>query len=70
MSWVYKLQTKPLNPDDDTDWYEVGFYAPHGQFISIDRFKNNYEAANVVHYLNGGGVNRETAEHRLNYLYT
>jgi hypothetical protein len=52
MSWYYKEQYPGEDPN--CQFWEVGFYAPSGEFIQIDTYKTEYEAGERVHKLNGG----------------
>lgn len=49
--WVFKLSTAtgPLN-----GLFLVGFYEPKGDFIHTEEYGTREEAANRVHFLNGG----------------
>ena len=44
--WVY-IKT------EDNLW-TVGYYDPHGVWHSVKDFDSSYDAAEYVHYLNGG----------------
>lgn len=47
MSWVY------IDSDFDGSWF-VGFYEPDGKWRAISKHDTEEEAAERVHYLNGG----------------
>jgi hypothetical protein len=51
MSYVY-IQSEP-------NLYTVGFYDPYGNWHPDSDFSSREEAANRVHYLNGGSVGHE-----------
>jgi hypothetical protein len=64
MSWVYKIEDA-TKVGSRCRWYEVGFYEPDGDFIQVSTMAFQNEAADYVHYLNGGSV-----PHDESYLHT
>jgi len=42
--------------------YTVGFYDPSGRWIPDSDWSNREEAAERVHYLNGGGIGSNAEE--------
>lgn len=55
MSYVY-IETERWTDEDGVKrhLYTVGFYKPEGQFEAESDYDNKDEAAERVHYLNGG----------------
>lgn len=48
--WIFKLGTGyPFS-----SMFVVGFYTPKGKFFHIEEYATREEAANRVHFLNGG----------------
>jgi len=52
--WVY-IKSEP-------QLYTVGFYAPDGKFNTDSDWNTKDEAATRVHYLNGGGIDKDKLE--------
>ena len=53
--WVFEKQTKiDKNTTETRESYEVGFYDPNGYFIGMYEFTERVDAAQKVHFLNGG----------------
>ncbi len=45
--WIYRM----INTDPA---FEIGYFNPAGAFVVVDEYTEEDEAAQRVHYLNGG----------------
>ena len=48
--WVYKQE-------NETTWV-VGYFSPHGEWFTVKEFDKAWDAAEYIHYLNGGEFDR------------
>ena len=54
MSYVYKCSERGCSDNDYNALYTVGYYDPAGKWESESDWPTTKEAAQRVHYLNGG----------------
>lgn len=58
--WVFKLDMR----GQFAGLFLVGFYEPKGSFVHTEEYKEREEAANRVHFLNGGDQVKATLLNR------